>query len=265
MALLTHWEGEPLGIWRSLWDLSHLEAHDGLDSTNDRARELAREGKGGWSVILAEAQARGRGRGNRTWVSPAGKGLLFSLILPSGDAGWNSLLPIRMGLAVARALENLRREGGAAHGLPVELKWPNDLILGGRKVGGILCEGGGEETLVAGLGINIRHTRGDFPEALRGTAGSLEMILNERVSRSRLLGEILMETRERLKRTGSLLAPQELEEYGRRDHLLGAEIISELEGPGVGSGLTPEGHPLLRRQDGELCRVRAGSVTRIPV
>ncbi|MFO8175841.1 MAG: hypothetical protein R6T96_16270, partial [Longimicrobiales bacterium] len=92
-----------------------------------------------------------------------------------------------------------------------------------------------------------------------------EMILNERISRSRLLGEILMETRERLKRTGSLLAPQELEEYGRRDHLLGAEIISELEGPGIGAGLTPQGHLFLRRRKGELCRVRAGSVTRIPV
>ncbi len=175
MKKLTHWEGEPVETWRALWGLQVLEVHEELGSTNDRAGELAREASpaaGGWTLILSEAQTRGRGRGGKIWVSPPGSSLLFSVVIPGRSGDWNALLPIRMGLAAAAGLETAL-VGPDGSGARVGLKWPNDLLCQGRKVGGILCEQGGQGDLVAGVGINVRQGPGDFPAELRGGAASL--------------------------------------------------------------------------------------------
>lgn len=260
MGLMTHWEGEPVEVWRQLWGVSRLEIHDRIASTNDRAKELAREPCGPWTVILADAQTHGRGRGDRPWVAPPGKGLLCSVVIPAGSPEWNALAPIRVGLAAAEGVDRACTRDRSEEDL-IELKWPNDLVLGGRKVGGILCEGAVNGLLVAGVGINVHQKATDFPLELRSSATSLAMGFGGEVARCTLVTELVAGLRHRMNGEGTMLDPKELDDYRTRDHLKGRAVVSEVVGGGIGMGLTPEGHLLLRGDDGVLRRVRAGSVS----
>ncbi len=132
-----------------------------VDSTNLRLRGLAQEGAPPFTVVVADAQRAGRGRGGRGWDSPAGRGLWISVLLPPPREGLPGVTPLAVGVAAAEAVE--RAGAGVRAQLRVGLKWPNDLLLplggpGARwgKAGGILCEvapGGGG--VVAGVGINL--------------------------------------------------------------------------------------------------------------
>lgn len=128
-------------------------------STNDDARELALAGAPHGAAVLASHQLAGRGRAGRAFASPTG-GLYLSVVLrPSAPPATWSALPLVVGAAAASAL---RRRGH-----PVELKWPNDIVLGARKLGGVLVESrlGPESFAVAGLGINVLASPADVPEA----------------------------------------------------------------------------------------------------
>ncbi len=136
-------------------------------------------------MIVAESQLKGRGRLGRTWTSPPGKGLLFSVILRPGIAMTDAhLLTLTTGDAVAEAIE-------AQAKIPVHLKWPNDLIVDNKKAGGILLEVSGEQDrvdwVVAGIGINVNVEFAELPVALRKTATSLKMATDKTVDRSVLL------------------------------------------------------------------------------
>ena len=154
-----------------------IEWHDSLESTNDRAREIARV-KGGAAhgfVVGAEEQTAGRGRKGARWVTEPGRGLAFSMVVrppwPKERWGWLSLAA---GVAVCECLEDLE--------LGPEVKWPNDVLLSGRKVCGILIETSGEEAVV-GIGLNVNEE--EFPEEL--AAVSLRQILGRPVEREGLL------------------------------------------------------------------------------
>jgi BirA family biotin operon repressor/biotin-[acetyl-CoA-carboxylase] ligase len=122
-----------------------------LASTNDRLKQRARAGAAAWTVVLADVQTAGRGRQGRQWASPAGNLYLSVLLRPDSPAARWSVLPLAAGVAVAEALEG--------EGLDVRLKWPNDVVVGGRKVGGILAEAtsgtDGLESVVLGIGVNV--------------------------------------------------------------------------------------------------------------
>ena len=134
----------------------HLRA---TTSTNDRARELAGTGAPHGTLVTAEEQTAGRGRQGRTWIAPAGSSLLLSLVLRETDP----LLPLRAGLAVADL-------AGAA----ALVKWPNDVLLDGRKVAGVLVEARPQEGwAVLGIGVNAALDIGELPPELRETAGTL--------------------------------------------------------------------------------------------
>lgn len=155
----------------SFGELVHRLASVG--STNDEARRLAQAGTPHGTVVVAEEQTGGRGTRGRTWHSPPGLGLYASFVLraPAGRPfPLLHLVPLAAGLAAAEAVAEVS-------GRTVRLKWPNDLILEGKKLGGVLCEGvTGEpagDYVVVGLGINIGHGPEDFPPSLRGTAISL--------------------------------------------------------------------------------------------
>lgn len=151
-------------------------------STNDMAKELAHRGASEGTVVMAEEQTEGRGTKGRSWHSPARMGLYVSVILrpPGSDV---SLLPLVAGIAAVEAIRSTT-------GLEVRLKWPNDIVWSGKKLGGILCEsefiGSEISCAILGIGLNISQRKVDFPAYLRPTAVSLQMIRKRRVDRERL-------------------------------------------------------------------------------
>lgn len=141
--------------------LSNLVLFEAASSTNDVGKEIAETLLADGTevpptVIVARRQTAGRGRGSRVWISPGDTGLALSLLLPWSEGPERVRLPIRIGVILARGLL-------ARFGLDVRLKWPNDLVLGRKKLGGILVEahadGNGGGYAVVGIGLNVRATR----------------------------------------------------------------------------------------------------------
>ncbi|MEX0790317.1 MAG: biotin--[acetyl-CoA-carboxylase] ligase [Actinomycetota bacterium] len=151
------------------------------DSTNRQAMDWALQGAPHGSVVLADFQTAGRGRLGREWTAPAGSSLLFSIVLrPQIDPERRPLLTLAAGVAVCGCLAGL--------GFEPELKWPNDVLLAGRKVAGILAEANGEVVI---LGIGINTGRVEFPEHLAGSAISLEASSGRACSRLELLSNLI--------------------------------------------------------------------------
>jgi BirA family biotin operon repressor/biotin-[acetyl-CoA-carboxylase] ligase len=171
-----------LGAFRELRYLADV------DSTNDTVLALGASGAGEGTSVLADRQHAGRGRRGRQWFSPPGAGIYLSVLLrPKGPRSL-PLLTIAAGVAVARAIH-------AVTALPVELKWPNDLVIGRpwRKLGGLLCEASGTaghlDAIVVGIGINVGLTA--FPPELSRRATSLEGELGRPVERALVVVECL--------------------------------------------------------------------------
>jgi BirA family transcriptional regulator, biotin operon repressor / biotin---[acetyl-CoA-carboxylase] ligase len=157
------------------------------DSTNTDAFEAARSGAPHGSVYFADEQLAGRGRSNHTWHSAAGEGLYVSVLLrPNTFATSLSRLPLVAGLAAARAIKEVC-------GLSVDLRWPNDLLLGPRKTGGILVEARAEADKIAfvvvGIGINVHQKQ--FAAGLATPATSLDLESGRTISRQELLIALL--------------------------------------------------------------------------
>lgn len=156
-------------------------------STNSDALAAARNGAPHGSVFLAGEQTAGRGRGDNAWRSAAGEGLYVSVLLhPQIPSSRLALLPLAAGLAAADAIRTVS-------GLSVDLRWPNDLLIGPRKAGGILVEAGNDSErlphAVVGIGINV-HQR-EFPSGFATPATSLDLECSRRISRQALLVALL--------------------------------------------------------------------------
>jgi len=138
-----------------------------VDSTNSRARELAAAGAPRGTVVTAEEQTSGRGRQGRTWTAPAGKALLYSAILrPLAER--HVTLPLAVPLAVCEAAEEMQP------GVECGVKWPNDVLVEGRKLAGVLIEARPQDGwAVIGVGLNLTISRDEFPPELRDTATSI--------------------------------------------------------------------------------------------
>jgi BirA family biotin operon repressor/biotin-[acetyl-CoA-carboxylase] ligase len=174
---------------------------DRVGSTNDLARALAEEGAREGTVVVAREQTGGRGRMGRAWASPPG-GLWLSVLLQPDDPA-DPRLALVVGIGVVEAL---RGNAGAAIGL----KWPNDLMLGGRKVGGVLVESA-PPWAVAGIGVNVNVDRADLPAGVRAAAVSLAEVLGrhldlEEVGASVLTGLDEVYAAYRAGRTAEVLA-----------------------------------------------------------
>jgi BirA family biotin operon repressor/biotin-[acetyl-CoA-carboxylase] ligase len=158
-------------------------------STNTLAKDLALSGEKEGTVVISEEQTRGKGTKGRSWYSARRKGLYLSVILyPSRPD--ISLLSLVTGLAASDAVLS-------SFDVKVSLKWPNDLVWEGKKVGGILCESGylGNRVnyAILGMGLNLNHDRGDFPEEIRQQAVSLKLITKEDIEEGQLLGNLWQE------------------------------------------------------------------------
>jgi BirA family transcriptional regulator, biotin operon repressor / biotin---[acetyl-CoA-carboxylase] ligase len=233
------------------------------ESTNTDALAAARSGAPHGSVYFADEQLAGRGRGDHKWHSAAGEGLYLSVLLrPQMPAARLALLPLAAGLAAADAIR-------AAAGITVDLRWPNDLLIGPRKAGGILVEAhtggksgsGGVAFAVVGIGINV-HQRGFDPElSTPGTSPDLEGAGS--VRRQALLVCLLKslehETLALLDRKAPATVPLRVERAstwvrGRKVEVHGPQACS-----GVTTGLDEHGFLLVRTADG-LVRVRTGGI-----
>jgi len=231
------------------------------DSTNDVARDLAHRGAPEGTVVIAEQQTAGRGRLGRTWHSPRGYGLYVSVLYRPREPILR-LTRWTLGAAVA-ACTACRRLGGAA----VTLDWPNDLMLGRLKLGGVLAElrsqGGLASDLVLGCGINVGQRAGDFPHELSSTATSLRMAGGE-VPQREVLAAIYLRELAAIHRD---LSRGEWETVARRWERLapdarGAVVrVSAKEGgtsvyEGTTCGLDEMGALRVRRADGRVMAVR---------
>lgn len=205
--------------------VSGIIARDETVSTNDDALRAAREGAAEGVVVVADRQTAGRGRLGRTWWSEPGTALLVSWIVRPVDAAggrdalpverW-TVLPLLAGLAAAEGI-------GRACGLDVGLKWPNDLMVAGRKLGGILVEAEPPRFAVVGLGVNVGAT--EFPEEIRETATSVVAAGGRSPGRATILAAVLATFEE------ALAAPQEaLVRYRARCASLGREVRVERAG-----------------------------------
>jgi BirA family biotin operon repressor/biotin-[acetyl-CoA-carboxylase] ligase len=162
-----------------------IDYYEDIGSTNEVARERAAKGAGEGLLVVAEEQTGGKGRLGRQWYSPRSKGIIFTLLLyPPVNPSRASQITMLAAVSLASAI---RSETGVGAGI----KWPNDLLIGGRKVCGILAELSAEVDrighLVVGIGINANQDLGDFPEDVRDKATSLKLETGATVSRVRLL------------------------------------------------------------------------------
>jgi BirA family biotin operon repressor/biotin-[acetyl-CoA-carboxylase] ligase len=150
---VTRWDGFDAAALAALTGAPRLELHERVTSTQDVVHALAARGEPAGTCVLAEEQTAGRGRAGRRWVSPPGRGLWLSVLLRPAAAIAGGVVALRAGLATAAALRE------AAPELATRLKWPNDVILDGRKAGGILCEArwSGEAVgwVAVGVGLNV--------------------------------------------------------------------------------------------------------------
>ena len=235
-----------------------LEVHACLGSTNDRAREISRTGAPSFSVVIADEQTRGRGREGRRWLSPRGSGLWMTVLLAGRPSG-HSTVPLLAGIVAARAIEDVCPD------LRAEIEWPNDLIVAGRKVGGILCEswdgGGGHRGMAIGTGINISQRAADFPPELRGRAASLRATGATSVPRPALAGALLTRMRELL-----IPGPAPLEgalhrELSRRDALVDRPVVLGGGETGTARGISSEGMLLFEEREGGIREIGSGSVS----
>lgn len=253
---LRDWQGRPVEAWRVRWGVPELHVFAAVGSTNDMARERARAGAPEGTVVLADVQTRGRGRRGRSWHAEPGQGLILSMVVRPRAGGAESVLSLRLGLAAARAIE-------AVTPLAVGVKWPNDLVVDGRKVGGMLCEGVVERDrvafVVAGTGINVRQADHDWPDALAGRASSLSARAGRPVDRAELAGCVIGEWLEAIGRPADRLTPDEVGELGRRDVLQGRAVAVDGRPGGVARGVDPDG-ALRLDDDGTPRRVVAGTI-----
>lgn len=254
----SHWAGLDEERLREIWGVPLLRAFAVVGSTNDVARALAEAGAPAGSVVVAESQTAGRGRRGRRWDAPPGAALLVSIVLrpDAGDADAElGTLPLRVGLGAARAIEELT-------GVVVSVKWPNDLLLGVAKVGGVLCEAALEPGrggyVVAGIGINVAQTRAELPAELRGHAGSVLSETGRVVDRVALGAAVVREVVALARRAGPLEGDVAAQ-LAARDALAGIRISVDGVAAGVACGLSPDGALLVKRGE-NVIPIRSGTV-----
>ncbi len=255
-------------VWQRLRETGRLDGHEvrffeQTASTNDVAMELGRAGAATGTLVVAETQTTGRGRLGRAWLSPPGMGIYLSMVLrPRLAVTELARVTLAGGLAACQAVERLT-------GLAPAIKWPNDLLLDGRKVGGILTETGairpGEPVLVVlGVGINVLTPPAAFPEELRGRATSLAGHGGRQYRRGDLLVALVEEVERQVARLERGEFAGLLDEWRQRDATLGRRLAWLTPAGTVveGVALGPDDQGLLHIRDdgGRIHEVMSGDL-----
>ena len=176
-------------IWKPKWVGCEILYFDSIDSTNTKAQELAEKGYPSGTLVVADKQVAGKGRRGRNWESPSGCGIFMTLMLkPDINPNNASMLTLVSALAVAKALADIT-------GKDAKIKWPNDIVIDGRKVCGILTEMSAQfdyiNNIVIGIGINVNNS--SFPEEISATASSLRLLSGGKKYRRAEIIEKIME------------------------------------------------------------------------
>jgi len=231
-------------------------------STNDIIEKLAYDGVKEGVVVFAESQTKGRGRLGRKWVSPARKGLWFSVLLrPKLRPQAVTQLTIAAATALVRGIRS-------AAGVTLEIKWPNDIYLHGKKVAGILTEMNGEldtvKYVILGIGVDANLGANEFPADLRKLATSLRIEVGEALDRAELAAEILGELDRDYSRICSGQFEAVADEFEACCKTIGRDVaitVGDRCLRGRAESLDADGALLLRTQHGHLERIIGGDVT----
>lgn len=240
-----------------------IQIFDLVDSTNNMAKELGATGAPGGTVLIADRQSAGRGRLGRSFLSPAGVGIYLSaLIRPDCEPRQIMHLTCAVAVAMCDAVE-------AACGFRPGIKWTNDLVVGTKKLGGILTELGlNHQTrkvdyAVLGIGINCGQRPADFDESIRGMACSAQMVAGKPIDRNRLAAEMIRAL-ERMDR--ALLSEKShiMDRY-KADCITLGKYISVVRGTEIRHGtavdLDGDGGLMVRFDDGKIESVSSGEVS----
>jgi BirA family biotin operon repressor/biotin-[acetyl-CoA-carboxylase] ligase len=237
---------------------SRIVWHEETESTNDDARLAAEADEPEGLVVIADLQTAGRGRMSRTWTSPPGKDILFSVLLRP-DAADLRRMPLVAGLAVARTLDSLTDE-------PISLKWPNDVRAAGRKISGSLVESGSSDSgyyAILGTGVNVNLDAAAHPE-IATIATSLRTLNGRAASRREVMRKLLSEM-DRIYASPERMATL-VSDWSARLETIGQEIDVRWGDDllhGVAEGVDDTGRLLLRDGAGEVHRLEAGEVTTV--
>ncbi len=231
-------------------------------STSDVIEKLARDGVKEGVVVFAESQSKGRGRLGRQWLSPSGKGLWFSLLLRP------TLRPQEATQLTIAAATALRRAIQAETGLAPDIKWPNDILIRGRKVAGILTELSAEldrvKHVIIGIGVDVNLGASEFPLEFRKQATSLQIEADRPVSRPELATAILRELDADYARLRAGQFTAVADEWAQHCTTLGKPVaihIGSRRVSGRAEALDDDGALLLRTEHGSLERIVGGDVT----
>ena len=221
-----------------------------VDSTNDIAKKLAKDGASEGTVVTADMQERGRGRFGRNWSSPSG-GIWLSVILRP-DTGSEraplSLLPLVAGSAVANALNGL-------YGINAHVRWPNDVLIDEKKVSGILTEIDTDENfVVVGIGINANIDLNALPAEVRNTATTLKAELKREVSKTTLLNRLFSELDDMYTRFNAGSAIINCSTIKKRVKI----VTKERELVGIAKEIDETGALILHLEDGSTERIISG-------
>ena len=248
-------------LLRTRWAGRRIVYEPRMGSTNDRARELAEQGAPEGTAVIAGAQDAGRGRQGRAWLSPPGTGLFMSVILrPDIDPARIPMITLAAALAVREGIRDVS-------GLEPLIKWPNDIVSGGKKICGILTEarmkGRTAAYVVTGIGINVNVP--GFPPELSEIASSIRLETGKEISLAETAAAVcgrLEEMYETFCRTGDMSALKET--YNQLMAGRGCQVrILAPEGAWEGEalGISVLGELLVRRRDGQIAAVTSGEVS----
>ncbi|MBD2869692.1 biotin--[acetyl-CoA-carboxylase] ligase [Paenibacillus arenilitoris] len=168
-----------------------FQLFDTVDSTQNTARAAAEDGAAEGTLVIAEQQSSGRGRMGRGWISPRGKGIWMSMVLrPSVPIHFAPQLTLLTAVALCRSLRRIT-------GLSIGIKWPNDLLIEGKKISGILLESAAEDErlkyIIAGIGISVNLEENDYPDELKDKATSLRIAGGRKLDRTEVIAGFLKE------------------------------------------------------------------------
>ncbi len=229
-------------------------------STNLDAKAAAMVGAPEGAVYTCDVQREGRGRQGRRWISEKGDTLCFSIVLrPSCEISEIATLPLMIGLAVAEALDSYLPTS------PAMVKWPNDLLVGGKKICGVLCElqskQGRPDFVIAGIGVNVNSDIALFDDEIKDRATSLFALTGKRYELNEVLGAILESVEKNYERWIAGGYPAISKAIDARSYLMGRRVeIALMNEPvsGIVRGIAPDGALLVERNDGEIEAVYSG-------